>query len=198
MKKIQQKSLILHVLLISSFCVSMLLFLGPSIDGQVQADSDDLSLFVWQTINSGGNYYISSNEEDTLIGTVGQIWAGEMQGDSYDIGIGWACKGSPTKVKEEEGNIPYRFSLSQNYPNPFNSNTIIAYELPNDCEVEVTIYNVLGQKVNTIFKGHQRAGYNQVEWNATNNQGTKIASGLYFYRIQAGRFTDNKRMILLK
>jgi hypothetical protein len=100
--------------------------------------------------------------------------------------------------KAEEPNLPKQFSLSQNYPNPFNPQTVIKYALPQDCEVEITIYNILGQKVQTLVNEHQQAGYKRIEWDSKNERGEEVASGIYFYRIKAGEFVNSRKMVLLK
>ena len=99
-----------------------------------------------------------------------------------------------TGVEERCGaEVPSAFSLSQNYPNPFNPVTTIAYDLPKASEVELTIYNVAGQRVAILVSKHQRAGHYQVAWD-----GSAMASGVYFYRIEAGEFRSTRRMLLLK
>jgi hypothetical protein len=90
-------------------------------------------------------------------------------------------------------NTSYHFRLKQNYPNPFNPATIITYQLPIASEVELSVYNLLGQKVITLELGKKRAGQHQVEWNAK-----EYASGIYIYRIKADHFTSQKKMLLLK
>jgi flagellar hook assembly protein FlgD len=94
--------------------------------------------------------------------------------------------------------LPNAFLLSQNYPNPFNSQTVIKYELPNDCHVELTVYNLLGQKVKILVSDHQGAGYKTVYWDSRNDKGQEVASGIYVYRLRAGEFTDTKKMVLSK
>lgn len=94
--------------------------------------------------------------------------------------------------------LPKAFSLSHNYPNPFNPQTVIEYALPHDCEVRITIYNILGQKVRTLVDESQEAGYMQIEWDSKNEHGDEVASGVYFYRIKAGDFTQSKKMVILK
>jgi aminopeptidase N len=83
--------------------------------------------------------------------------------------------------------------LYQNYPNPFNPNTIINYELPLTTFVDLSIFNVLGEKVETLVSENQRAGYYQVEWD-----GQDMAAGVYIYKITAGEFQDVKKMMLLR
>lgn len=86
-----------------------------------------------------------------------------------------------------------RFKLYQNFPNPFNPSTTIQYELLTDGVVELHIYNVLGQKIKTFFKGLQTAGLHKIEFNAGS-----LASGIYFYQIRSGGFVDRKKLILLR
>ena len=88
---------------------------------------------------------------------------------------------------------PERFELFQNYPNPFNPTTRIEYQLPKESWVVLKVYDVLGQEVSTLFEGKQDAGFNSVEWYASN-----IANGVYFYRIQADHFSAIKKMMLVK
>ena len=94
--------------------------------------------------------------------------------------------------------LPKEFQLAQNYPNPFNPETKISYALPKDCDVKLTIYNLLGQKIKVLVDEHQTAGYKHVSWDGKDDKGREVASGIYFYRIQAGEFTGSKRMVILK
>jgi len=89
--------------------------------------------------------------------------------------------------------LPDQFSLSQNYPNPFNPGTEIKYALPKDCWVRLEVYNILGQRVATLVDGKQVAGYKVIHWDAS-----RMASGVYIYRIRAGEFVQVRRMLLLK
>jgi flagellar hook assembly protein FlgD len=94
--------------------------------------------------------------------------------------------------------MPKSFALHQNYPNPFNSQTIIKYDLPKASNVQITIYNILGQQVNNLVNREQPAGFHQTTWDGTNVQGKTVASGVYLYRITAEGFTQSKKMVLLK
>jgi len=89
--------------------------------------------------------------------------------------------------------IPATYELRQNYPNPFNPKTIINYELPITSDVELNIYNLLGQRVTTLVSERQNAGYYQVHWDATG-----FASGVYIYHLHTGQFQDMKKMVLLR
>ena len=94
---------------------------------------------------------------------------------------------------------PAVFALANNYPNPFNPATTIRYALPQAADVELTVYNVVGQAVRTLVAEHQSAGRYVVEWDATNDSGHSLSSGLYFYHLQAGgEFREVKKMLLLK
>ena len=94
--------------------------------------------------------------------------------------------------------LPTLFRLEQNYPNPFNPSTIIRYELPQTAAVRLDIYNVRGQKVRSLVNTHKKAGRYSVQWDARNDAGELVASGIYFYKIHAGNFQKVKRMLLLK
>ena len=96
------------------------------------------------------------------------------------------------------GFLPTEYALDQNYPNPFNPDTEIGYALPVNSEVELSVFNVLGQKVATLVQGEQAAGYHTVRWNGTNSDGSSVASGIYFYRITTEQFTTSKKMMMLK
>ena len=95
--------------------------------------------------------------------------------------------------------LPAAFSLADNFPNPFNPATTIQYALPTATDMELTVYNVVGQPVRTLVAEHQSAGRYTVEWDATNDSGHSLSAGLYFYRLQAGgEFAEVKKMLLLK
>jgi len=94
---------------------------------------------------------------------------------------------------------PEAFALANNYPNPFNPATTIKYALPEASNVTLEIYNVVGQVVRVLVADHQNAGRYVVQWDATNESGNSLSSGIYFYRLQAGgEFLEVKKMLLLK
>jgi photosystem II stability/assembly factor-like uncharacterized protein len=92
-----------------------------------------------------------------------------------------------------KSSLPRKLVLYQNYPNPFNPRTIINYELPKTNDVILSIYNLLGQNVAILVNEQQIAGHHQIEWDASG-----YASGVYYYRIEAGEFQDVKKMILFR
>ena len=94
---------------------------------------------------------------------------------------------------------PAAFALATNYPNPFNPATTIQYALPQAADVQLTVYNVVGQVVRTLVAEHQAAGRYLVAWDATNDNGQSLSAGVYFYRLQAGgEFHAVRKMLLLK
>jgi hypothetical protein len=93
---------------------------------------------------------------------------------------------------------PTEFALLQNYPNPFNPETTIKYNLAETANVQLRIYNIVGQVVKTLVGDRQAAGRYQVRWNGTDDRGVAVSSGIYFYQVSAGKFQDVKRLMLLK
>ncbi len=99
-----------------------------------------------------------------------------------------------TAVEDNQNQyLPSACQLFQNYPNPFNAGTVITYQLPVVSEVELSIYNLLGQRVSTLISARQNAGSYKLEWNTAG-----FASGIYYCRLQAGEFEQMHKMILLK
>jgi len=94
--------------------------------------------------------------------------------------------------------LPDVFSLHNNYPNPFNPVTNITYDIPEVAQVTLDIYNVSGQKVRTLAQGQHEPGRYRIQWNATNDYGNPLSSGMYIYRIHAGDFVSVKKLILMK
>ncbi len=94
---------------------------------------------------------------------------------------------------ENEINIPVDYALSQNYPNPFNASTTISYSLPQESEVSLDIYDIMGRKIETLVPGRQPAGEHSVVWNADH-----ISSGVYLFRINAGSYSETRRCNLIK
>ena len=99
--------------------------------------------------------------------------------------------------------IPQRYALLQNYPNPFNPETEIQYRIPSleqgrGVNVNLTVYNILGQKIQILVQKSQTPGAYSVRWNGMDESGQTVPSGIYFYRIQAGPFESTRRMVLLK
>ncbi len=98
----------------------------------------------------------------------------------------------------QDTNLPEKFELSQNYPNPFNPITSIRYALPEQSMVKLTIYDMLGKEVINLVNKVEKAGFKSVDWNGLNQHGQLVSTGIYFYRIQAGNFSQIRKMIFIK
>jgi hypothetical protein len=90
------------------------------------------------------------------------------------------------------------YKLGQNYPNPFNPNTTISFQIPAAGHVSLNIYDASGKLVRTLTDGHWGEGLHAVNWNGMDNNGTAVASGIYFYKLDAGSFVKTKKMVLLR
>jgi hypothetical protein len=99
----------------------------------------------------------------------------------------------PQGIDDNFGALPNRISLLQNYPNPFNASTLIRYELPQSSQVKIEIYDLLGRKVTTLYDGEKQAGHHYVIWNTGD-----FSSGIYFSKLQAGEYSESRKMVLLK
>ncbi|MGA2668372.1 MAG: T9SS type A sorting domain-containing protein [Ignavibacteria bacterium] len=132
--------------------------------------------------------------------------SGSYNGTSFvmtgNVIRGWAVTSSGTisiyneiltGIANNNNQVPKNFSLGQNYPNPFNPTTKIAYQLPKAELVKLTVYDLLGREVSVLVNEYKQAGSYTIDFNASN-----YASGVYFYRIEAGDFKDVKRMVLVK
>lgn len=103
-----------------------------------------------------------------------------------------------TKGEADGPIVPTDYQLGQNYPNPFNPTTNIQYSLKSDGHVELNIYNVLGQNVRNLVSEAKPAGTYTVQWDGRDASGTQVASGVYFYKIKSGDFSEIKKMVLMK
>ena len=107
--------------------------------------------------------------------------------------------GTITDIALTDGSaLPQQLTLLQNYPNPFNPSTTIRYQLPRNEKVVLKIYNLLGQLVRTLVNEAQNSGEKSVIWNGRNDLGHSVSSGIYFFRLQAGREIETRSMLLLK
>lgn len=113
-----------------------------------------------------------------------------------DIGVlrGWGIRfNNLVNVETVPANVPKKYNLCQNYPNPFNPSTNIKFDIPKDENVNITLFDLLGREVFTLVNEFKKAGEYSIVFD-----GSKLSSGTYFYRIEAGDFTDTKKMILIK
>jgi hypothetical protein len=100
--------------------------------------------------------------------------------------------GIPLSIKDG-GHNPIQFEVYQNYPNPFNSSTVIPFYLPKTMHIEITIFDLSGRDIHTIFDGRKRSGYHEIMFD-----GNQLSSGVYFYRMRSEDYTEMRKLILLK
>ena len=144
---------------------------------------------------TNGSAVVTDTINYKLSGSAGQVLAGETGGSAYIASSGFWYQGSDYVVGIEDNFdfLPRQFELYQNYPNPFNPMTNIKFALPKAARVKIVVYNIMGQKVLTLLDEKRTAGYHVVPFNANH-----LSSGMYFYRIQAERFNQVKKMVLVK
>jgi len=145
----------------------------------------ELKLTPW--VLSGGKLYYS------LVDERGNSLCGKTMQDA-DVPI----PVKPGDASAAEQTKPTVFNLEQNYPNPFNPETVIKFSLPQDSKVTLRVYNVLGQVVNTLVDQVFPAGNHSVTWDGKNEQGSDVASGVYFYRLKASSYESIMKMTLLR
>jgi nitrous oxidase accessory protein NosD len=167
-------------------------------EGNIDADplfrdpeNDDFHLMSTECGDPYDSPCIDAGHPDILDSLLDCSWG--LGGLRSDMGAYGGGDSVTVSIDNEMPEIPNRFALAQNYPNPFNASTVIRYSLPEPSDVIIEIYDILGRKVETLVQGEQQAGYHQVIWNAG-----KRSSGMYFYRIEAGEYTETRKMVLLK
>lgn len=189
---------------------------GVSIDGPdpgskpstYSADTDSASQAIVDP-DGGGGYPHGSGKtaqragtteaSETLIGGNGITGHDETSEDMSVSGGSWTVDttatpgGPPSGVPLAQGSLPSFFSLSQNYPNPFNPVTQISFSLPERVEVNLSVFNIVGQKVAELVNGKLDTGSYRVNWD-----GGSFTSGVYFYRLQAGDYRMTRKMVLFK
>ena len=149
------------------------------------------SWVVIDSLNIPQNAEVELKVSDTGNSTVGVV----LRADA--VRFKWISEMTGIEDFEDSGLIT-EFQLKPNYPNPFNPATKIEFQLPFYSKVKIEIFNVLGKKVKTLVDGSFEAGTHDLEWDATDNNGTKVASGCYYYRIEAGDFVETRKMIYLR
>lgn len=164
--------------------------------------------YVYQTYNASDSLLLTTTSSiteisfiDASFSTILYVSRQAVSGGStvYSSYASADLIGSPTDVKEDNrGTLPSKFSLDQNYPNPFNPNTEIHLSLPRASHVRLAVYNVAGQEVKLLVDRLMTAGSYTADWDGTNKTGGRVASGVYFYRMEAAGVTETRKMVLLK
>lgn len=149
----------------------------------IQSSSYSLSIS-WDIKNTGVNYELSDGMGGKVFNSKYLIGQGTIQLNKIENLL--------LKVAGEI-QLPNKFDLSQNYPNPFNPSTTIKFSVPKEVQVNLGVFNILGERVKELRNEVMKPGYYEVEFDAA-----ELASGIYFYRIKAGDFVETKKMVLIK
>lgn len=140
-------------------------------------------------------YKIDPVWKDTMIYTVAFVQndvtkdvinAGKSETTHYVVDVG------------DDHTLPMNFALGSNYPNPFNPSTTIEYDLAENSNVELMVYNMLGQVVRTLIHEDRPAGRHKILWNGLDDRGQRVGSGVYVYRLRAGSYTQSRKMVMIK
>ena len=172
--------------------------------GHVARIYDDKGQDSWFALNldpNGNSFWAADSETDRLYRfslATGEIERQFQAGDGGSI-FGVCLKGELTAGTAPNAVItPGSYSLSQNSPNPFNPSTQIEFRLPSAGDVNLTIFNVLGQEVATLVDNVMEAGVHAVSWEGTDAAGRQVSSGLYFYKFESDGLVQTRRMMMLK
>jgi len=184
----------------------ILLFACFLYQSEASAQTNQTSKVEWSSFNMG--FAIPTSTSNMVESTVGQAFVGGMQqGDTrFESGfLAYTALGTTTPVEEvPETGLPSSFELHQNYPNPFNPTTKIEFSLPQPSLVRITVYDILGVEVVALLDETRPAENYTVAWNGLDSKGTRVSSGVYFYRLEAtapggqAPFISLKKMLLLK
>ena len=134
----------------------------------------------------------------SVSGALPGAWADVPLTLKDDKGNCWALALTVTVAGKAEPRPEIIDALYDNFPNPFNPATTITYSIKSNGHTNLTIYNTLGQMVRTLVDTPQPAGVHKVQWNGCDEEGRQVASGVYFYRLNAGSFTQTRRMLLVE
>jgi hypothetical protein len=156
--------------------------LGVDMDMKYAREGDELRVLVYNI----GNKAIPAGQ-NLLVTVPGNVELTGAEVASYEGSM----------VQSTINRVPLTFSLDQNYPNPFNPTTTIALNMPVESDYSITIFNVAGQRVRE-YAGHSAAGVLHVVWDGTDASGNSVASGIYFYRATTDKFSETKKMVLMK
>lgn len=165
--------------------------------GYSDLDTVKLSAVIWD-IDYGSADVYDPNNSDYAPHWWGSQWA-DLNFEKYYM-YRDVILSNQTAIEPDDENIPIvqDFRLEQNYPNPFNPSTTIRYNLPVTSHIKIQVYDILGNKVTTLFQGKQHSGDHAVVWNGQDDAGNPVASGLYFYQLTAPNFNMTRKMMLLK
>ncbi len=147
---------------------------------------------------------VSLDKVNAMNNPVEYLYIGEPHTDDYEGNVRideitlFVYDSIAVSVGDSENELPTSLHISQNYPNPFNPSTTIEYSLPTRTDVQIDVYNLLGQLVVRLVHENQSAGSYQINWDGKDRNGQTLSSGVYLYRISTDSFTSTKKMLLLK
>jgi hypothetical protein len=175
------------------------LITGPIAGVTVSANKGTLTKNSEQT-KTDGSYILAGLEPGYY--DVKLYKAGSVDSTVKNILVKWGRKTDSVNCLGIEGKPvsaeQYAFKLGQAYPNPAKNQTTISYQLPVRANMELIVYNVLGQKVKTLVNGSQNPGWHSATWNGRDNSGRKVSSGIYLYRLTTGSGTAVKKLVVIR
>jgi hypothetical protein len=162
--------------------------IGKSIQYKVNLHGVEYPIVVKWNIVEDANYTYILNSDDG----VKQIFSGKGE-----ITITNPVKSLSIEVNKGE-TLPLEFSLEESYPNPFNPSTKFVISVPQNTQLEVAIYDILGRKIRTLLSGEKTAGYHTIEWNGLTDENTTATSGVYFIRMISEKFNATQKIVMMK
>jgi lysophospholipase L1-like esterase len=194
--------LLTHVEL-GHFSATLKPYKGTTLEWQTQYEADNMGFQILRSSRENGDYRILT--PDLIIPSPEGLYSyqdstTEKAHDYYYKLKAFGSDGAtqiygPVKA---EASLPETFKVYQNFPNPFNPDTKIRFQLPRSTHTRIIIYNVQGQQVRTLVDDQLSPGYHEIRWDALNENEKRVASGVYYYRIEADQFSTLKKMVLLK
>lgn len=180
-------------------------FGGQWLEIERQVHDFDLSGYLMRTTNQDWDYDETSwfdrdrvlfhhDESGKLVESLTQYWDAESNDWALEYLYTWYYP-SPSDVEPFQ---PKRFTLEQNFPNPFNPTTSIRFDIPENSLVNLTIYDVLGIEIITLYNGEKAAGSHELIWSGVKHTGYPVSTGVYFCRLQAGSFNETIKMLYLR
>ncbi len=159
---------------------------------------ETVGIGVWNKPEYGGMYKENGGQIIFLSGRAYRYNNDDLK-SNIEYMLKYYLNETPVSVDgDENSQLITEYKLNQNFPNPFNPTTVIRYELVNDSKVDLIIYDILGQEVKTLVSKFEKKGRKAAIWDGTDNLNSKVSSGIYFYRVSANKWSDIKKMVLLK
>ena len=161
------------------------------------------------TAQSGGGYALnwtsldcgspaaSTGNSYSLRGSIGQAGSGSLAGGAYSIQGGWGVPTDAPAPDLTDGTGPLVFRLHSNFPNPFATTTAIAFNLPRELQVELSVYDLAGRRIRNLLMKRLVAGRHQVVWDGRDDAGRRVAHSIYVLRLEAGELRAHRKLALV-